>query len=53
MEPSLNWPRTKKQGWPTWVVPVEAEAHHLPFASGYFDGVISVDAYHDFGTEVR
>ena len=27
------------------------EAHDLPFAEGYFDAIVSVDAYHYFGTD--
>mgnify|MGYP002835511154 CR=1 FL=1 len=33
------------------VTPLRAEAHALPFASGFFDAVISIDAYHYFGTD--
>jgi SAM-dependent methyltransferase len=33
------------------VFPVHAEAHALPFAVGFFDAVLSVDAYHYFGTD--
>jgi SAM-dependent methyltransferase len=33
------------------VVPIRAEAHGLPFAAGFFDVVVSVDAYHYFGTD--
>jgi len=29
---------------------VNAEAHALPFEPGAFDAVVSVDAYHYFGT---
>ncbi len=32
------------------VFPLRIEAHQLPFAEGYFDAVVSVDAYHYFGT---
>jgi cyclopropane fatty-acyl-phospholipid synthase-like methyltransferase len=35
------------------VMPLRVEAHTLPFADGYFDAVVSVDAYHYFGTDVR
>jgi len=35
------------------VTPMRVEAHELPFADGYFDAVVSVDAYHCFGTDVR
>ena len=30
---------------------VHAEAHALPFAPGHFDRVVSIDAYHYFGTD--
>jgi 2-polyprenyl-3-methyl-5-hydroxy-6-metoxy-1,4-benzoquinol methylase len=32
------------------VVPVKAEAHTLPFAHGFFDAIVCVDAYEYFGT---
>ena len=33
------------------VFPIHAEAHALPFADGFFDAMVSVDAYHYFGTD--
>jgi SAM-dependent methyltransferase len=33
------------------VYPVHAEAHDLPFAEKFFDLIVSVDAYHYFGTD--
>ena len=30
---------------------VDGRAHALPFADGYFDAVVSFDAYHYFGTD--
>ena len=33
------------------VVPLRAEAHDLPFADGWFDAVVSIDAYQYFGTD--
>lgn len=33
------------------VFPIHAEAHDLPFADGYFDAVLSIDAYQYFGTD--
>jgi SAM-dependent methyltransferase len=33
------------------VIPVQADAHFLPFATGFFDAIVSVDAYHYFGTD--
>lgn len=32
------------------VIPIHAEAHALPFAEGFFDAIVSVDAYQYFGT---
>jgi cyclopropane fatty-acyl-phospholipid synthase-like methyltransferase len=53
IEPSANLSRINEAGVGDRVVPVQCEAHDLPFAHGYFDGVFSVDAYHYFGTDVR
>jgi len=53
IEPSLNLPRIIEAGVADRVIPIACEAHDLPFAHGYFDGVVSVDSYHYFGTEVR
>lgn len=33
------------------VYPIHAEAHELPYADGFFDAMVSIDAYHYFGTE--
>ena len=33
------------------VFPISAEAHALPFAEGFFDAVVSLDAYQYFGTD--
>jgi SAM-dependent methyltransferase len=33
------------------VFPVHAEAHALPFADEFFDALLSMDAYHYFGTD--
>lgn len=35
------------------IIPIHADAHHPPFADGYFDMMISVDAYHYFGRDER
>ncbi len=32
------------------VTPIHAEAHTLPFAAGFFDAIVSFDAYQYFGT---
>ena len=33
------------------VFPVHAEAHSLPFARDFFDAIVSMDAYHYYGTD--
>lgn len=48
---SDNYKRFVKAGVSDRVVPIQAEAHSLPYASEYFDAVISIDAYHYFGTD--
>jgi SAM-dependent methyltransferase len=51
MDPDHNWRRAVEAGVPDLVCPVRAEAHALPFAAGFFDAVVSVDAFHYFGTD--
>jgi SAM-dependent methyltransferase len=51
MSPDGNWRRAVEAGVEDRVCPLRAEAHALPFAQGFFDAVISVDAYHYFGTD--
>ena len=36
---------------PQDIIPIKAEAHDLPFAEEFFDGVVCIDAYHYFGTK--
>jgi len=48
---SDNWKRIKDAGLEDRVFPVHAEAHNLPFAKGFFDAMVSLDAYHYFGTD--
>lgn len=52
MSPDKNWERVVAAGAADLVCPVRAEAHTLPFAAGYFDAVVSVDAYQYFGTDL-
>lgn len=51
MSPDHNWRRAVEAGCADLICPVKAEAHQLPFASGFFDAVISIDAYQYFGTD--
>src|SRR5919202_2360286 len=48
---SDNWRRICEAGVQDRVFPMHAEAHALPFAEGFFDALVSLDAYHYFGTD--
>jgi cyclopropane fatty-acyl-phospholipid synthase-like methyltransferase len=48
---SENWGRICAAGLQNRVFPIHAEAHALPFADGFFDSLLSLDAYHYFGTD--
>ena len=49
--PDNNWRRVQEAGVAGEVCPMRCEAHALPFATGFFDAVVSVDAYQYFGTD--
>jgi cyclopropane fatty-acyl-phospholipid synthase-like methyltransferase len=49
--PDHNWRRVLDAGVADSVSPLRAEAHSLPFPQGFFDAVVSVDAYQYFGTD--
>lgn len=51
IKPSDNLERIRAFGLESQVFPVHAEAHDLPFADGFFDAIVSMDAYHYFGTD--
>jgi len=51
VDPTENWTRIEAAGLGDRVTPLRAEAHELPFARSYFDAVVSLDAYHYFGTD--
>ncbi len=46
-----NLGRIRAAGVEDRVFPIHSEAHALPFADGFFDAMVSVDAYHYFGTD--
>ena len=50
--PDQNWRRAREAGVESQVIPQRMEAHALPFAQGFFDAIVSVDAYQYFGTDV-
>ncbi len=45
-----NRERIEAAGLLDQVFPIHAEAHTLPYAHGFFDAIVSIDAYHYFGT---
>jgi len=51
ISPTENLRHLTEVGAADAVFPIRAEAHDLPFAEGYFDAVVSVDAYQYFGTD--
>jgi SAM-dependent methyltransferase len=51
IKPSENWPRIVAAGAESQVLPLDAEAHDLKFAEGYFDAIVSLDSYHYYGTD--
>lgn len=51
IKPTDNWQRIQEAGLGDRVFPISAEAHALPFADEFFDAIVSVDAYHYFGTD--
>ena len=44
-----NYRRFQEAGVGESVIPIHADARKMPFADGYFDAVVSVDAYHYVG----
>lgn len=48
---SDNWQRICAANAQQQVFPIHAEAHALPFANNFFDAIVSLDAYHYFGTD--
>ncbi len=51
IDPTENQERFLAQGVDKKTFAFRAEAHSLPFERGFFDAVISVDAYQYFGTD--
>lgn len=46
-----NFKRFKDFGLEDSIIPLHLDAHNMPFAAGYFDMAVCVDAYHYFGAE--
>lgn len=53
VDPEDNRRRIEEAGLANRVHPQRAEAYRLPYDSGFFDAIVSIDAYHYFGTEIR
>lgn len=51
IDASENADRVREAGVEDRVTTVHAEAHSLPFDEGFFDAIVSVDAYQYFGTD--
>lgn len=50
IDPTENQRRIDAAGVDDLVLPLRADAHDLPFGHETFDAIVSVDAYHYFGT---
>ncbi len=46
-----NWQRVEEAGCSRSVFPLRVEARNLPFATGFFDTIVSVDSYQYYGTD--
>lgn len=51
VKPTDNWQRIQEAGVSDRVYPLGTEARELPFAEGFFDAIVSFDAFHYFGTD--
>jgi len=49
--PTDNWKRIQEAHLEKRVFPLHTEAHALPFPEEFFDAIVSVDAFHYFGTD--
>lgn len=45
-----NWKRIREAGVEDLVIPINAEAHALPYADNFFDAIICVNSYQFYGT---
>jgi cyclopropane fatty-acyl-phospholipid synthase-like methyltransferase len=45
------WSVVSEAGMEDRVLPIQAEAHDLPYAARYFESIISIDSYQYFGTD--
>jgi SAM-dependent methyltransferase len=52
IDPTENQRRVRAAGVDDLVLPLQVDAHDLPFGHETFDAIVSVDAFHYFGTGV-
>ncbi len=45
-----NYERFKAMGLDDLIIPIHGDANTMPFPNDYFDGVISIDSYHYYGS---
>ena len=53
ISPTENLVRIHEAGLADRIFPIRMEAHQVPFAADYFDAIVSMDAFHYFGTDVH
>jgi len=51
ISPTENFKMVKELKLEENIYPIYTEAHNLPFAEEFFDIIVSIDAYHYFGTD--
>jgi len=51
IEPGDNWKRIRQAGLHDQVFPIHAEARSLPYATEFFDAIVSLDSYFYYGTD--
>lgn len=51
IEATDNYKFFKEQGYENRIIPLNTSAENLPFAYHYFDIIVSIGAYHYFGTD--
>ena len=51
IDPNDNLDRIRAFGLDDQVFPIRVEAHDIPFASDFFDAIVSMDSYHYFGAD--
>lgn len=49
--PSENFQRIRDAGLAENIYPIHADARRLPYAEGFFDAILSIDAFPYFGTD--